>query len=192
MSEINIQALLASLAQPSIAREDEIPRLKPRDPVYRLDNPLSVTIDDFVKDLPKVVPPKDPSLCDSCRQISLDGLVKSKKSTWRDKDGNPTTVVGASESRLAILWPNVRESFEHCPLCRLLSCDKVWRSGVSPYNRHYKNSREDLELQLELSNWDEVTLWFPKQLGLDQDMGMISVFAEHGGRTLLLTESLWI
>jgi hypothetical protein len=181
MNETNLQALRASLGQFSVPGADEIPRLIPRDPVSRLGgNPLSVTIDDFVKDFPKIDPPEKPSLCDSCRKITLDDLIKSKKSTWRDKDGNLTTIVGASESRLAILWPNVRESFEHCAMCRLLSCDTVWRSGVSPYNRHYKDSGEYLELQLELSIGDEVTLWFPEQSGLEQDMGMISVFSEHG------------
>jgi hypothetical protein len=162
--------------------ENAVGNLIPREPVITLGvNRISINIKELAQQLPQITPPADPSLCASCSTITLDSLLSSGKPVHKDAEtGRITMSLGASEARLVLDWDSPQESFKRCPMCRLLACDKVWASGVSPYSRYFEGNRGAMQLQLEVSGGRKVKMWFPAQMGLEKDTGEMEIFAFHG------------
>lgn len=159
-------------------------KLLPRSPITALGGGRRfVSIEEIAKEFPHIEPPSDPLLCSSCRRLSLDALEKSGKIKREDPETGQTTATsgtwGDGMERLTITWDFSNESFERCPMCILLACDQVWKSGLSPYNRHFKKNGESMELQFELSARINVELFAPAQAGLEEDSGRIEIFALH-------------
>jgi hypothetical protein len=159
-------------------------KVLPRSPITVLRRGTrSVSIEELAKEFPHIEPPSDPVLCISCSGISLDALEKSGKLKREDPVTGQTTTTsgtwGDGMKRLTITWDFPNESFKGCPMCKLLACNQVWKSGLSPYNRHFKENGGSMELQFELSLGIEVELFAPAQAGLAKDSGKVEIFSLH-------------
>lgn len=154
---------MAAATEPSTSNT-EIGALIPREPVITLPNDkVSTSLQDYVKGLPKIDPITNPELCHCCRSITLDALLKSGIEVKQDAEtGETRTLFGSRDHCFSVTWETF--SVDTCPLCRLLACDQIWRSGISPHNR--KISAESMRLQLEISQKSSLMLRLPEQAGL--------------------------
>jgi hypothetical protein len=154
------------------------PKLLPRSPVQILDSqPQQVTLAELVEALPRIEPASDPSLCRSCEQLTLESLQQFNKTRGTDPSGDTYVTDGPG---LAITWPAVRQSYERCPMCRLLACNQIWRSGTSPFNRLKRFGDSPMQLKFWIYMGDKLRIKLPEQPDWQNDSGEIEIFAVHG------------
>ena len=159
--------------------EDTVGALIPREPVISIGvDRVEMNIKDLVTQLPKIAPPSNPQLCITCSTINFSSLLSSSKAVFTDPEaGTNTATLATKYARLVLSWDSPQESFKQCPMCRLLACNKVWRSGISPYNQYFKENKGEMQIEVELSSGTEVKLLFAAQIGMEKDTGEIEVFA---------------
>lgn len=102
---------------------NDIGELMPRELIISIGGGWrKVTIKDLAKELPRIDPPSDPLLCDSCKELTFESSIQYDKEVRKDATGKISTTSVSIKSHVAISWPSPRRSFERCPMCRLLAC----------------------------------------------------------------------
>ena len=147
-------------------------RLLPRAPVSVLSGRTKAPPVPF----PEIIPPAEARFCQACASITPSSLFAARDKSITERDGKQYVTSGGADSRITVTYTDIRQSLEHCPLCRLVACDAIWESGSSPFSLLRDTDGATLQLQFELHS-GKVTVRVPAdQHGLQQDTADVEVF----------------